>query len=332
MLQHEVMMGDVPVFSEEVLDRIASENLWNIWVPKEFGGLELGFKAGLSTLYSLARQDGSLGWTVTLCSGANYFIGNLMPEVAKELFAQPVIFGGSGGMFGSAEKVGDSYRLHGKWRYATGAPYLTHFTLNARIHENGVALKNEDGTPKLLSFILPASKVTIIEDWNTMGLKATATHSFEVNQVLVHERYSFVYNQFYLDQPIFKIHFSVFADLTLWVNYLGMAEHLLDITQTLENPLLEKLKSEIYTAKEQVEVFATQVEEITKSGHELPKDLIQEIHLTASESVKELAQAFIAAYPYLGVKASRADHVINLIFRDFFTATQHHIFHTLPNK
>src|SRR5690606_17956853 len=100
---------------------------------------------------------------------------------------QPVCFGGSGGLFGVAEKKGNSYNLKGTWRYGTGAPYLTHFTLNAKITENGKELLNIDGTPKFRSFVVPAEKVRIIDDWHTMGLKATATCSFEVDNVTVPE-------------------------------------------------------------------------------------------------------------------------------------------------
>ncbi|WP_323756611.1 hypothetical protein [Roseivirga sp.] len=318
--------SDAPVFRQEVLDWIAKENLWNIWVPKAFGGREMALTEGLRKLQSLARIDGSLGWTVTLCSGANFFIGNLQPEVAKELFAQPVIFGGSGGMFGTAEKEGSSYRLNGTWRYATGAPYLTHFTLNAKIVENGVEQVNEDGSPKFLSFIIPTSQVRIIHDWNTMGLKASATHSFEVKDVLVGEEYSFVYNRFHLSQPIFKTHFSVFADLTLWVNYVGMAEHFLEEAQVKDETLLTELKEAIDSANAQLYEIAKQVEDMTTHSEEFTEPFIKEVHQVASASVKNLSAAIIGLQPYLGVNASREDAVLNQIFRDYFTATQHHIF------
>lgn len=326
MQQLKEWCKDASVFSENILDWIAQENLWNIWVPKAFGGLEMSLSEGLKRLQSLARIDGSLGWTVTLCSGANFFIGNLRPEVAREIFAQPAVLGGSGGMFGIAEKEGDSYRLNGIWRYATGAPYLTHFTLNAKIVENGVEMKNEDDTPKFLSFVIPASEVEIIEDWNTMGLKATATNSFEVNDVLVDEKYSFVYNQFFQPQSIFKIHFSVFADLTLWVNYVGMAEHLLEEASTSKNADTNRLKFVIDSANDSISTFTKQVEEKTDLGEVFCESLIQEAHHAASDSVRELSRAIIELYPYLGIKASREDHVINQIFRDYFTATQHHTF------
>ena len=326
MQQLKEWCSDAPAFRPEVLDWIAKENLWNIWVPKAFGGREMPLTEGLKQLQTLARIDGSLGWTVTLCSGANFFIGNLQPEVAKELFAQPAIFGGSGGMFGTAEKEGSSYRLNGTWRYATGAPYLTHFTLNARIVENGVEQVNEDGSPKFLSFVIPASQVRIINDWNTMGLKASATHSFEVKDVLVGEEYSFVYNQFHLPQPIFKTHFSVFADLTLWVNYIGMAEHFLAESQVKDENRLTDLKSVIDAANHQVYAFAQQVENLTAQNNKFTEAFIQEVHQAASMSVKSLSVAIIGLQPYLGVNASREDAVLNQIFRDYFTATQHHIF------
>ena len=326
MQQLKEWCSDAPVFRPEVLDWIAKENLWNIWVPKAFKGREMPLTEGLKQLQSLARIDGSLGWTVTLCSGANFFIGNLQPEVAKELFAQPAIFGGSGGMFGTAEKEGSSYRLKGTWRYATGAPYLTHFTLNAKIIENGVEQVNEDGTPKFLSFVIPANTVRIINDWNTMGLKASATHSFEVKDVLVGEEYSFVYNQFHLPQPIFKTHFSVFADLTLWVNYIGMAEHFLEEAQVKDENWLTDLKSVIDAANQQVYAFAQQVENLTAQCNGFTEAFIQEVHQAASASVKNLSVAIIGLQPYLGVNASREDAVLNQIFRDYFTATQHHIF------
>ncbi|WP_417602555.1 acyl-CoA dehydrogenase [Owenweeksia hongkongensis] len=326
MLQLKKMLGDAAVFNGEVLNWIAEENLWNIWVPKQYGGLELSFTEGLKKLQSLARLDGSLGWTITLCSGANYFIGNLQPETTEEIFAEPAIFGGSGGMFGTAEKLGGNYKLNGTWRYATGAPYLTHFTLNARIIENGKEQTNDDGSPKFLSFVIPANQVSIIEDWNTMGLKASATHSFEVKNVLVDERHSFVYNTFYLEQPVFKIHFSVFADLTLWVNYIGMAEHLLEEASLPDKPAWKDLEQAIYSANEKAYDFAKHIETLTGKEEVIPETLINEIHQTSVDSVRELSKAVIALYPHLGVKGSRENHTLNQIFRDYFTATQHHIF------
>ena len=317
------------IFPEKVLNWLAKENLWNIWVTKNYGGLELSLSEGLSRLQELARIDGSLGWTLTLCSGANYFIGNLQPETASELFkdTKTTILGGSGGVFGKAERIDDEYTISGTWRYATGAEYLTHFTLNAEIHENGKAIKNEDGSPKVLSFVIPREKVRIVKDWNSMGLKASSTQSFIVENVLVSKQFSFIYNEFHQPQDIFKIPFSVFADLTLWVNYIGMAEHFLAEAHKIKmNKSLESLANILSVSNSKVAGFAKTIESNIRCEVEIHQKYREEIHISASNSVKNLSKSIIEIYPYLGVKASRNNEPLNQVFCDYFTATQHHIF------
>lgn len=317
------------VFPEEVLNWIAKENLWNIWVPKNYGGLELTFSKGLSKLQQLAKIDGSLGWTLTLCSGANYFIGNLKPQTAKEFFSESktTILGGSGGVFGTAEKMGDSYKISGTWRYATGANYLTHFTLNAEIHEDGKPIKNKDGSPKVLSFVLPAEKLKIVKDWNSMGLKASVTHSFKVENVEVPGRFSFIYNEFHQPQDIFKIPFSVFADLTLLVNYVGMAEHFLEEAHKIKpEKNLDSLMEVLSIANQRVAQYAKTIEINIQEGKSIEANYMQEIHTSASNLVKSISEKIIDIFPNLGIKASRKEEPLNQIFLDYFTATQHHIF------
>ncbi|UBM60106.1 hypothetical protein LAG90_05555 [Marinilongibacter aquaticus] len=320
----------VQEFPEEVLDWIAEENLWNIWVPKSHGGLEMSLAEGLDTLKTLAKADGSLGWTVTLCAGANYFIGNLEPAVAKEIFqnnAEKVCFGGSGGLFGTAEKQGEHYLVSGVWKYGTGAPYLTHFTLNAKIVEKGKELLDTDGQPLFRSFVLPKNRVQIIEDWNTMGLKATATHSFEVQAVRVHDHYSFMYNAFHLPQAIYKIPFSTFADLTLWVNYLGMALHFLEEAQViLDAKKLDKLQVLLSGVEQKIFNCAADIQEKIDQQIDFTEEHIQEIHRMAADSVQDISHALIDIFPTLGVRASRENQPLNQIFKDYFTGTQHYIF------
>src|SRR5690625_1663819 len=89
--------------STEILEWSQKVNSWNIWVPKAFGGIECSVTKGLENRKELARIYGRISLTITLSSGANFFIGNLQKEVAKEIFSQKnVCFGGSGVAFGTA--------------------------------------------------------------------------------------------------------------------------------------------------------------------------------------------------------------------------------------
>ncbi|MCH5682920.1 nicotinamide mononucleotide transporter [Niabella sp. W65] len=52
--------------------KIAYEEKWfKLFLPKVYGGLELDLPEALRYEEQLAYIDGSLGWTITLCAGAN---------------------------------------------------------------------------------------------------------------------------------------------------------------------------------------------------------------------------------------------------------------------
>ena len=314
--------------SAATLDWIARHNLWKLWVPRDFGGLEADLLDGLKTLQSLARTDGSLGWTVTLCSGANYFIGNLKPEFAAELFMDNrVVLGGSGGLFGDASKTASGYRLNGQWRYATGAPYLTHFTLNARLLDDGKVLKNHQGQEHYSSFVVPAEQVEVIDDWQTMGLVATATHSFKVQNAEITEQQGFHYETVFLPQAIYQLNFSVFADLTLWVNYIGMGEHFLALSSNSVSPShLQTLQDTLTHANLRVESLVEECLQVVREKVDFTEQLVNKVHREASMSVANISKAITAIYPYTRIKGASQNTALNRVFRDYFTATQHHIF------
>ncbi|MEE2771002.1 MAG: acyl-CoA dehydrogenase [Bacteroidota bacterium] len=318
-------------FHLALLEQIDKENWWNIWVPKKFGGSELSFSEGLKLLKKLSETDGSLGWTVTLCSGANFFVGNLNDTAAGQIFRSDsrVCLGGSGSVTGTAEKLGDNYIISGKWKYATGSCYLSHFTLNAHLVKNGDFIYDENGEKQFRSFILPKDQVRIVHDWKTMGLKATVTNSFEVDAVKLHRNFSFKYDEVKQSGNLYQIPFSIFADLTLWVNYIGMACHFCEEAERFsENPGIQVLKVK---SAEQFAQLLSIAEEVTAgldSGKPLTAE-ISPIHETAASAVRELSGELIAIFPKLGIRAASYDQPINQIFRDYFTATQHHIFSKL---
>ncbi|MHA3789934.1 acyl-CoA dehydrogenase family protein [Flavobacterium hauense] len=309
----------------QIVETIYDKRWLRIWIPKEYNGLGYSFEKGLNVLREVAEIDGSLGWLVTLCSGANFFSRNIIPEVAKDIFEnEKVCFGGGGMIGGTAEKRGDMYFINGLWNYATGAPYLSHFTLNAQIVENGKPLFDENGEPEFLSFVLDPEQVELIPTWKSMGMVATASHSFKVSEQYVPEQRSFVYNRFYSDDYISRIPFETFADLTLLVNYLGMAQHYLDESLAIKKVALQQeMEAYLIEAVEKVNHYAKKTEQILLDNGSLEAEFIMEVHAFGEKVVEELIVMIIKLHQLMGVKASVTNHGINQVFRDFFTATQH---------
>lgn len=310
----------------KIIDQIHEERLLQIWVPKVYGGLGLRLNQGLKLLFDWSKIDGSLGWMLTLCSGANFFSRNLKTNIAKELFSNPkTCFGGSGMIGGIAEKQNDgTFLINGLWHFATGAPHLTHFTLNARLTENGNPLLDESGNELIRSFVISKNQTEIIPNWKSMGMKATGTYSFKVENIKVTEDYSFIYDEFFTGDAMDKIPFRVFADLTLLVNYLGMAAHFSEEAIKIRPYLdLKFFDEKINKAIVKVIEFADEVEGLLNESKVITSEKQSEIHDYFSDLVDNLSHQILQIYIQLGIKASHTDSEVYQVFCDYFTATQH---------
>lgn len=319
------MLGAYEV-SPRIMDSIHEQRLLQIWVPKKYGGLGFRLKDGLSVLFDWSKIDGSLGWMLTLCSGANFFSRNLKPNIASTLFANTkTCFGGSGMIGGTAEKqIDGTFIINGLWHFATGAPHLSHFTLNATLTENGNPVLDKSGSEIIRSFVISKDQAEIIPNWKSMGMKATGTYSFRVSNAKVSEDYSFVYDEFFTDDVLDKIPFRIFADLTLLVNYLGMAKHFSEEAIKIRPNLGLKLFNKMINDNlEKAFQFADEIEMLLNDFELISSDKQTEIHGFSTDLVKKLSHQILEIYFQLGLRATHTDSVIYQIFCDYFTATQH---------
>lgn len=327
------------------LELLQSKGLFNIWVPRDYGGLELDFKEGLELLLEFAYWDGGLGWTLTLCSGANMFAGFLNPSLAKKIFTQmEVCWGGSGQATGKAVAEDGGYRISGKWSYATGAPHLSHFTLNAPIYNAYGPVLNDDGEPKVLSFFIEKEQVLIHYDWEAFGLRATASHSFSVDGVFVGHEHSFelLPGKAFSSYPLYKIPFLPFAHATLLVNYLGMFKRYLYLAEkhflvALKNTQSEEVKGHlkrnvqsIDAEHREVERFEAEfwdiinaIQEAVATEDPLSAELLSSLEAISKDFVKKSRATVSSMFHLLGMDAARSTSEINSVFRNLYTASQH---------
>ena len=327
----------------EQLAAIYKQRWFKLFVPEAYGGLALSLPEGLRLEEELARIDGSLGWTVTLCSGATLFIGYLQNDIAKEIFADAqVCFGGSGAINGTAAITEEGYIINGFWKYATGAPHTTIFTANCKIIKDGKALLNEDGTPVYYSFFFKREEVSVLEDWNTMGLKATASYSFEVVDLPVNKSRAFTIDaaQATINSPIYKFPFLQMAETTLAVNTLGMTAHFIDeckaiLQKKIDTKQIAEARVAIFEKaitnaenylqkiKEQFYLLVDNAWEKLVHQNKIEDDLLVRVSCICKSMVKEARDIVTHLYPYCGLAATQNGTTINRVFRDIFTASQH---------
>ncbi len=325
------------------LSVIYKEHWFNLFVPKEYGGLALSLPEALSIEEAVAWIDGSTGWTVTLCSGANWFIGFLDREIAETIFdSKKVCLAGSGRATGIAKIINDEYEITGKWPYATGSAHATAFTANCLIEKDGEILKNNDGSNLTSSFIFLKNEVTLLEDWKEMGMIATSSNSFEVKKLKVNKnrRFDIDEKQTVLSDKVFQYPFLQFAEATLSVNISGMAIHYLDLFEGIikernadshyTNEQLLSLSLRHDTAKthlnEARQLFYKTIQRSWNEGkgsNGFSDETMKEVSFVSREMASISRKMVDEMFPYCGLIAAKPGTEMNRVWRNLHTASLH---------
>jgi alkylation response protein AidB-like acyl-CoA dehydrogenase len=298
---------------------------------------------------ALSWADGSLGWTVTLCSGAGWFSGFFDPDLVTKLFnSREVCLGGSGAPSGTASRTENGYLINGQWKYATGADHLTHFTANCIIKDGDETVLNDDGDALILPFVFCSEEVTIIKDWKTIGLIATSSQSFEVNNLFLPQFRCFkiASDALKVQQPIYIYPFLQFAEVTLAANISGMSLHFVDcckeiFSQRIESKKLKETQKALLTeklrdAENKLSIVRSEFYQVVEDswqmvikGVTVPEQILEKISLSSRNLATSSHEVVNTLYPLCGLLAANPASEVNRVWRDLHTASQHSLL-TLP--
>jgi alkylation response protein AidB-like acyl-CoA dehydrogenase len=170
--------------ADPVVQALHREGLLKMWIPRSLaGGFELDPVSSLKVLENVSYGDPSAGWVLmaaalAIGTGAAY----LEESAVLELFGNdrlPVI-AGQGTRAGKAVPSDGGFLLSGSWSFASGIKHGTH------IHTLGVI--ETTGEPRI--FVLPVGKARLIDNWDVMGLRATGSIDYTIENVFVPEPYT----------------------------------------------------------------------------------------------------------------------------------------------
>jgi alkylation response protein AidB-like acyl-CoA dehydrogenase len=312
--------------------------------PRSAGGAELPLPAVVRLEEEIASIDGSMGWVVTLCAGAGWFAGFLPPTLAREIVCtRRFCVAASGAPTGYAELDGDGYRINGRWDYASGAPMATHFTLNAVLREKGQPLVDSAGAARIRAFIVPAKYVEVVPSWRSIGLRATASHSYRVSDQWIAASHGFDIDVAHAkaEGPLYRFPFLALAFVTLAANVAGIAANFLQLAtpaisrrrhpitglHLLDSP---QVAGRLHSAGEGLEAARTRFYWLLDrawgqvvGGSALCADDSAALQSASLTLVNVARKAVDELYPYCGLHAAHEHSDINRVWRDLHTATQH---------
>nr|ART37637.1 E428 [uncultured bacterium] len=160
--------------------------IFRMAVARAYGGLEFAPATQVRVIEELSRLDGSVGWCAMIGGAAGYLGGFLAPAVARRLFGHiDGIAAGQVAPMGRADVVDGGYRVTGRWRFASGCQHATVLMGGCMVHDQGESRRLADGQPEIRLMLMPVSACTIIDTWQTTGMRGTGSHDFTAQDVFV---------------------------------------------------------------------------------------------------------------------------------------------------
>ncbi len=289
---------------------VHQQNWLNLYLPADMKGMGLPLPDALLKLEQLAAVDASLGWTVTLCSGAHWFLGFLEKDLRSALFIKDrLCIAGSGDVGGTAVPLDGGYWVEGSWPHATGAGNATHFSAN-------LCLKGD-----MAAFLFYADEVELFSNWTTMGMKATASHGFRVRPQWIPANRFFRINPstYTHPDPVFRCPFELLAAYTLAVNTSGMASRFAELAEVQ----LSLPETEFYQERNRLLENAHRHWQTLQAGNQVSPTEVQESSRQARQLTALVLRFVQDLYAGMGLRAAREEQEINRVWRNLHTAALH---------
>ena len=116
---------------------MAEAGLFRLLTPEYLGGLEATPAQFSEALQLVSMGDASAGWCTMIADTAALVAAYLPKVTAREVFSDPnVILAGIFAPMGKAVREGDTYRVSGRWQWASGSANCDWLSGGSLIVEN----------------------------------------------------------------------------------------------------------------------------------------------------------------------------------------------------
>ena len=177
---------------EPLLAQLHGSRLLRMLLPRAMGGDEIEPGTYLLAVEEVSRHDASVGWNVFLANSSALIAPFLAPEAARTVFSDPrTIVAWGPPNKANATAVPGGYRISGSWTFASGCRQANWMGAHGQVVEPDGSLRlNAAGRPTVRTLLFPAEQATLIDTWDTIGLRGTASDSYTVTDLFVPEAFS----------------------------------------------------------------------------------------------------------------------------------------------
>jgi indole-3-acetate monooxygenase len=160
--------------------------IFRMGVPRVYGGPELDPMGQVRVVEEASRIEGSVGWLSMIGSAGSFLAAFLEPSVAQRLFGSTgSVLAGNLRPPQRADVVDGGYRVNGHFRFGSGCDHATVMACGCVVYRDGKPETTRRGDPHIRVMLVPKSKVTIVDVWQTTGMRGTGSNDYIVDNVFV---------------------------------------------------------------------------------------------------------------------------------------------------
>ena len=177
---------------EPLLTQIHAVRLARMLLPLSVGGDQVEPWVYLRAIEEISRHDGSVGWNLFVANSAALIAPFIPLETARAIFADPrtIIAWGPPNQH-KAAAVDGGYRVSGEWHFASGSRQANWMGAHCQVVEPDGSLRlNRFGRPTTRTLLFRKEHTQQIKDWNTIGMRGTASEGYRVTDLFVPESHS----------------------------------------------------------------------------------------------------------------------------------------------
>lgn len=327
--------------SDAAWEPLRRSRLLGFLAPRELGGDEADPLTQVEVIEALARIDASVSWVVGNLAIVSAYVAAFLPaRSAQRIFAERVPpMAGTNAPRGRAEPVAGGYRVNGRWAFGSGIRHAEWVSATTSV-------SGKPGVEGALVIVVPRDQVTIHDNWQAAGLKASCSCDYSLEQVFVPDEMTFPFTNALLAKNLaggeaLRLGFPAAVTPFAMGIPLGIARHALDeiIAQAVEkgrgfppSPLsthphlqftLGKAESELAAARALAFQVLSRIWDEACAGRMPPPERQAEARAAATY-ITELGQRVTtAAFQAVGGSALFETNALQRCFRDVYAAGQH---------
>jgi len=177
---------------EPVLSQIHESRILRTLLPRSVGGDQVEPWTYMRVVEEIASHDGSVGWNTFVANSSALIVPFIPIEAARAIYGDPrsVISWGPPNQHRAIAAPG-GYRVTGEWHFSSGRRQANWIGAHCQVVEPDGSLRlNRFGRPTIRTLLMPKADTTPIHDWNTLGMRGTASEGYSVRDVFVPELFS----------------------------------------------------------------------------------------------------------------------------------------------